>query len=150
MEYVLTTHAREEMVRRQIDPAWVERVMKDPEQRLPGAGNRAILQTRIETEGKLFLPSEVHSRGLAQPAGRRHRLSNDQDRQVLEVAMKVTHDRETDILQLVFTNAPVEESDEDKPGVIIDYDKNGNVVGMEILDASKRVEDPQAVRLDIA
>lgn len=64
--------------------------------------------------------------------------------------MNVTYDRETDILQLVFTNAPVEESDEDKPGVIIDYDKNGNVVGMEILDASKRVEDPQAVRLDIA
>jgi len=64
--------------------------------------------------------------------------------------MKVTYDRETDILQLVFTNAPVEESDEDKPGVIIDYDKNGNVVGMEILDASKRVEDPQVVRLDVA
>ena len=64
--------------------------------------------------------------------------------------MKVTYDRETDILQLVFTNVPVEESDEDKPGVIIDYDKNGNVVGMEILEASKRVEDPQAVRLDIA
>ena len=64
--------------------------------------------------------------------------------------MKVTYDRETDILQLVFTSAPVEESDEDKPGVIIDYDKNGNVVGMEILDASKRIEDPQSVRLDVA
>lgn len=64
--------------------------------------------------------------------------------------MKVIYDRETDILQLVFTSAKVEESDEDKPGVIIDYDTNGNVVGMEILDASKRVEDPQAVRLDIA
>mgnify|MGYP003423099007 CR=1 FL=1 len=46
--------------------------------------------------------------------------------------MKVTYDKETDILQLVFTSAPVEESDEDKPGVIIDYDKNGNIVGMEI------------------
>jgi len=64
--------------------------------------------------------------------------------------MKITYDRETDILQLVFTSVPVEESDEDKPGVIIDYDKNGNVVGMEILDASKRIEDPQAVRLDSA
>lgn len=64
--------------------------------------------------------------------------------------MKVTYDRQTDILQLIFTSAPVEESDEDKPGVIIDYDKNGNVVGMEILDASKRIEDPQAVRLDVA
>ena len=64
--------------------------------------------------------------------------------------MKVTYDRQTDILQLIFTSAPVEESDEDKPGVIIDYDKNGNVVGMEILDASKRIEDPQAVLLNIA
>jgi len=64
--------------------------------------------------------------------------------------MKVTYDRETDILQLVFTSAPVEESDEDKPGVIIDYDKSGNVVGMEILDASKRIEDPQTVRLEVA
>ncbi len=64
--------------------------------------------------------------------------------------MKVTYDRETDILQLVFTSAPVEESDEDKPGVIIDYDRDGNVVGMEVLDASKRIEDPQAVCLEIA
>ena len=64
--------------------------------------------------------------------------------------MKVTYDRQTDILQLIFTRAPVEESDEDKPGVIIDYDKNGNVVSMEILDAGKRIEDPQAVRLDVA
>ncbi|MBL8501870.1 MAG: DUF2283 domain-containing protein [Rhodocyclaceae bacterium] len=64
--------------------------------------------------------------------------------------MKVTYDRETDILQLVFSIAPVEESDEDKPGVIIDYDRNGNIVGMEILDASKRIEDPQAVSLNIA
>lgn len=64
--------------------------------------------------------------------------------------MKVTYDHETDILQLVFSIAPVEESDEDKPGVIIDYDRNGNIVGMEILDASKRIEDPQAVSLNIA
>jgi hypothetical protein len=55
MEYVLTAHAVEEMARRQIDSAWVEQVMKEPEQRLPGAGNRVILQTRIETAGKVFL-----------------------------------------------------------------------------------------------
>jgi uncharacterized protein YuzE len=29
--------------------------------------------------------------------------------------------------------------------MILDYDKDGNVVGMEILDASKRVENPGAV-----
>ena len=46
---------------------------------------------------------------------------------------------------LYFSNAPIEESDEDKLGVIIDCDKEGNIVGMEILDASKRMDNPRAV-----
>ena len=49
---------------------------------------------------------------------------------------------EVDVLRLLFSNAAIEESDEDKPGVIIDYDKDGNIVGMEILDASKRMDNP--------
>jgi uncharacterized protein YuzE len=48
-------------------------------------------------------------------------------------------------LRILFSSAPIEESDEDKPGIIIDYDKDGNVVGMEILDASKRMGNPRAV-----
>ncbi|MGI8964774.1 MAG: DUF2283 domain-containing protein, partial [Limisphaerales bacterium] len=52
--------------------------------------------------------------------------------------MKVTYDSEVDVLHVLFSNAPIEESDEDKPGVILDYDKNGNIVGVEILDAQKR------------
>ena len=59
--------------------------------------------------------------------------------------MKVTYDPEVDVLRILFSNAPIEESDEDKPGIIIDYDKDGNVVGMEILDASKRMDNPLAV-----
>ncbi len=59
--------------------------------------------------------------------------------------MRVTYDPEVDVLRILFSSAPIEESDEDKPGVILDYDKDGNVVGMEILDASKRVDDPRAV-----
>ena len=59
--------------------------------------------------------------------------------------MKVTYDLEVDVLRILFSNAPIEESDEDKPGIITDYDKDGNVVGMEILDASKRIDNPRAV-----
>ena len=59
--------------------------------------------------------------------------------------MKVTYDPEVDVLRILFSNSPIEESDEDKPGVIIDYDKDGNLVGMEILDASKRIDNPRAV-----
>ena len=59
--------------------------------------------------------------------------------------MKVTYDSEVDVLRILFSNAPIEESDEDKPGVILDYDKEGNVVGLEVLNASQRVENPRAV-----
>jgi len=56
--------------------------------------------------------------------------------------MKVKYDRETDIIYIQLSDLKVAESDEDKPGIIIDYDAKGNVVGMEILDASKRIPDP--------
>lgn len=59
--------------------------------------------------------------------------------------MKVTYDSEVDVLSISFSTATIEESDESKPGVILDYDKAGNIVGLEILDASKRVENPASV-----
>ena len=64
--------------------------------------------------------------------------------------MKVIYDPEVDVLRILFSSAAIEESDEDKPGVILDYDKDGNVVGMEILDASKRMENPRAVEYAVA
>jgi uncharacterized protein YuzE len=64
--------------------------------------------------------------------------------------MKVTYEPEVDVLRVLFTNAPIAESDEDKPGVIIDYDKDGAIVGLEILDASKRVENPRSVEYAVA
>jgi uncharacterized protein YuzE len=64
--------------------------------------------------------------------------------------MKVRYDPEVDVLSILLSDAPVEESDEDKPGVILDYDKNGNVVGVEILDASRRMGDPMSVEYAIA
>lgn len=64
--------------------------------------------------------------------------------------MKVTYDPQVDVLRIIFSSAAIEESDEDKPGVILDYDKDGNIVGMEILDASKRIENPRSLEYAIA
>ena len=57
--------------------------------------------------------------------------------------MKVTYDSETDTLRVVLKDSPITESDEEKPGVIIDFDDRGDVVGFEILDASERVGNPR-------
>ena len=59
--------------------------------------------------------------------------------------MKVTYDAEVDVLSITLIGAAVEESDEDKPGVILDYDRDGNIVGLEILQASRRMTNPRAV-----
>jgi uncharacterized protein YuzE len=65
--------------------------------------------------------------------------------------MKVRYDRKTDTLSLVLRdNVKVVESDEDKPGVILDYDKDGNLVSLEILDASRRVTDARKVDFQLA
>lgn len=64
--------------------------------------------------------------------------------------MKVTYDRQTDTLTVIFTENPVAESDEDKPGIILDYDEAGNLVSLEILDASHRVKIPTRIEYQVA
>jgi uncharacterized protein YuzE len=53
---------------------------------------------------------------------------------------RLKYDPQVDVLQIRFNDTPIEESDEIEPGVIVDYDESGNVVGVEILDASERVK----------
>lgn len=64
--------------------------------------------------------------------------------------MKVTYDSESDILRILLSKATIDESDEDKPGVVLDYDSYGNVVGIEILDASSRMENPKSLEFVVS
>jgi uncharacterized protein YuzE len=64
--------------------------------------------------------------------------------------MKAKYDAKTDTVSVELSSAPVAESDEDKPGVILDYDAAGNLVGLEILDASKRVSETREMKFQVS
>ncbi|HDM76250.1 MAG TPA: DUF2283 domain-containing protein [Deltaproteobacteria bacterium] len=53
--------------------------------------------------------------------------------------MRLKVDQENDALYLRLDGSVIVESEEVGPGVILDYDINDNVVGVEILGLSKRV-----------
>jgi len=64
--------------------------------------------------------------------------------------MKVKYDKEADVLSIVFSEHKIAESDEEKPGIILDYDRLGAVVSIEILEASKKMKNPTKVEYEIA
>ncbi len=53
--------------------------------------------------------------------------------------MRLKVNQKEDALYFRLDESVVVESEEIKPGVILDYDAKGNVVGIEILGLSKRV-----------
>ena len=63
--------------------------------------------------------------------------------------MKVIYDAETDVLDIILSQCEVEESDEIKEGIIVDYGSDGKVVSIEILDASEKITDPNAIQYEI-
>jgi len=56
--------------------------------------------------------------------------------------MKITYDPSVDILRIILDDTEIDESGEDVEGIIMDYDTTGKLVGIEILDASQRVDNP--------
>jgi uncharacterized protein YuzE len=59
--------------------------------------------------------------------------------------MKVRYDPETDSLNIVLREAPIRESDEISPSVIADFGHDGDIVGFEILGASRIVDNTEEV-----
>jgi uncharacterized protein YuzE len=60
--------------------------------------------------------------------------------------MRLKVDKENDVLYFRLDETPIVESEEVAPGVILDYDQSGRLVGVEILSLSSRVA-PDKLRL---
>jgi len=63
--------------------------------------------------------------------------------------MKIKYDSEVDSLRVHWSNDAIEESDETKPGIILDYNEKGVVIGVEILKASEQLEDWKQIENDV-
>ena len=59
--------------------------------------------------------------------------------------MKVIYDPDKDILQITFIEMTVEETAQIAPGLVLDYDGDGNAIGLEIANASKKMDNPRSI-----
>lgn len=59
--------------------------------------------------------------------------------------MNFKYDKETDSLIIIFRPTEIEDTEEIRPGVIADFDEQGLLVSLEILNASQKVESPDRI-----
>jgi uncharacterized protein YuzE len=64
--------------------------------------------------------------------------------------MVVKYDKESDVIYIQLSENKVFESEEDKPGIILDYGENGEIVGVEILNASEKTSQPNGIVYEVA
>jgi len=64
--------------------------------------------------------------------------------------MVIRYDKELDIVYIRFSEKKIEESNEDKPGIILDYDIDGSIVGIEVLNASSQMVQPNGIVYEVA
>jgi uncharacterized protein YuzE len=63
--------------------------------------------------------------------------------------MKLEYDPEVDAAYITLVDAPVADSEEVKAGIVLDYDANQRVVGIEILNVRRHLPDADLKRLQL-
>lgn len=63
--------------------------------------------------------------------------------------MKVIYDPDQDILQIALVSAVIEETTQISPGLVLDYDEDGQVIGLEIRKASTKTDSPFAISFNV-
>ncbi len=55
--------------------------------------------------------------------------------------MKTSYDPEANALYVKFSDEKIERTEELKPGIVLDFDIRGHVVGIEMLDAKQQLSE---------
>jgi uncharacterized protein YuzE len=53
--------------------------------------------------------------------------------------MKTTYDHEANALYVKFSEGKIDRTEELRPGLILDFDSRGHIVGIEMLDAKAQL-----------
>ena len=63
--------------------------------------------------------------------------------------MKIEYDQQADAMYIRLRVGVVAESEEVRPGVVLDFDAQGQVLGIEMLDVSKRTDNPRELAMEL-
>jgi uncharacterized protein YuzE len=63
--------------------------------------------------------------------------------------MKIEYDQQADAMYIRLKAGTVVESDEIRPGVVFDFDADGKVLGIEMLDISLRADNPRELAMEL-
>jgi uncharacterized protein YuzE len=63
--------------------------------------------------------------------------------------MKIEYDQQADAMYIRLRSGAVAESEEIRPGVVFDYDAEGKVLGIEMLDVSERTDNPRELAMEL-
>jgi len=63
--------------------------------------------------------------------------------------MKIEYDQQADAMYIRLRAGDVAESEEVRPGVVLDFDTQGQVLGIEMLDVSKRTDNPRELAMEL-
>mgnify|MGYP006277462083 FL=1 len=63
--------------------------------------------------------------------------------------MRIIYDPDKDIVQIALNDREVVETAQITPNLVLDYDDDGLVIGLELRQASKRIENPMGVSFEV-
>ena len=63
--------------------------------------------------------------------------------------MKIEYDQQADAMYIRLKAGTVVESDEIRPGDVFDFDADGKVLGIEMLDISLRADNPRELAMEL-
>ncbi len=63
--------------------------------------------------------------------------------------MKIEFDPQADAMYIRLADGAVADSDEVRPGVVLDLDADGRILGIEMLDVSERTANPRELAFEV-